>query len=148
MKVQEAAFRILGKEGRPLPSRELARLALQKGWVTSAAGDPVFSIASTIEKNIRTGTYNRPELVFVQTVTGRQIGLPNWKPQGLVLEHNRKMTSVQLPEELVDKVRLATYAHLAPSFDATLAMIVRRGLAASAPDIKRAILRRLETLDP
>lgn len=148
MKVQEAAFRILGKEGRPLPSRELARLALQKGWVTSAAGDPVFSIASTIEKNIRTGTYNRPELVFVQTVTGRQIGLPNWKPQGLVLDHSRKMTSVQLPEELADKVRLATYAHLAPSFDATLAMIVRRGLAASAPDIKKAILRRLETLDP
>ncbi len=148
MKVQEAAFRILGKEGRPLPSRELARLALQKGWVTSAAGDPVFSIASTIEKNIRTGTYNRPELVFVQTVTGRQIGLPNWKPQGLVLDHSRKMTSVQLPEELAEKVRLATYAHLAPSFDATLALIVRKGLAAAAPDIKEAILRRLETLDP
>ncbi len=148
MKVQEAAFRILGKEGRPLPSRELARLALQKGWVTSAAGDPVFSIASTIEKNIRTGTYNRPELVFVQTVTGRQIGLPNWKPQGLVLDHSRKMTSVQLPEELAEKVRLATYAHLAPSYDATLALIVRKGLAAAAPDIKEAILRRLETLDP
>lgn len=149
MKVQEAAFRILGKEGKPLPSRELARLALEKGWVTSASGDPVFSIASTIEKTIRTGTYNRPELVFVQTVMGRQIGLPNWKPQGLLLlEQNRKMTSVQLPEELVDKVRLATYAHLAPSFDATLAVIVRRGLAAAAPEIKAAILRRLETLDP
>lgn len=147
MKVQEAAYKILGSEGRPLPSRELARLALLKGWVTSASQDPVFSIASTIEKNIRSGTYNRPELVFVQTVTGRQVGLPKWRPQGIAPVQTRKMTSVQIPEELAEKVRLATHARLAPDFESAMAFLLKKGLAAAAPEIKAAMMRRLDELD-
>ncbi len=147
MKVQEAAFKILGSEGRPLPSRELARLALMKGWVTSASQDPVFSIASTIEKNIRSGTYNRPELVFVPTVTGRQVGLPNWRPQGLAPVQARKMTSVQIPADLAEKVRLATHARVAPDFESALAFLLKKGLSAAAPEIREAMLRRLDELD-
>lgn len=147
MKVQEAAYRLLRAEGRPLSSRELARLALERSLVNSSASDPVFSIASTIEKNIRDGTYNRPQLVFLQTVTGRQVGLPSWKPQDISAEPSRRAVAVQIPEELADKIRLAQQARLAPSFDATVALLLRRGLAAAAPDIKASMLRQLEALE-
>ena len=130
-----------------MSSRELAALALERGWVSSAASDPVFSIASTIEKNIRVGTYNRPQLVFVKTPTGRRIGLPNWKPEDLHFEPTRRTVAVQIPEELADKLRLATQARIAPSFDATLALILRKGLAAAAPNIKAAMMRQLESLE-
>ena len=147
MKVQVAAYKILGEEGRPVSSREIAKIALERGWVTSRSHDPVFSVASTIEKNIRTGTYNRPELAFVRTVTGRQVGLPKWKPLSLSDPPSRGTMSVQIPEELAEKVRLATQAKLAPSFEATLALLLRRGIAAAAPDIKAAMMRQLDMLD-
>lgn len=147
MKVQEAAYKILGEEGRPVSSREIAKIALERGWVTSGSNDPVFSIASTIEKNIRTGTYNRPELTFVRTVSGRQVGLPKWKPPGLSYQPSRRTVSVQIPEEIAEKVRLATQAKLAPSFEATVALLLRKGIVAAAPDIKAAMMRQLDTLD-
>ncbi len=147
MKVQEAAYKILGEEGRPVSSREIARIALERGWVTSRSNDPVFSVASTIEKNIRTGTYNRPELAFVRTVAGRQVGLPKWKPPGLSYPPSRRTVPVQIPEEIAEKVRLATQAKLAPSFEATVALLLKRGIAAATPDIRAAMMRQLDMLD-
>lgn len=147
MKVQEAAHKLLVEEGRPLSSRELARRALDRGWVTSASDDPVFSIASTIEKTIRHGRYNRPELAFLTTASGRRIGLPNWNVRDLPPAPERKTVSVQIPADLADKITLAAHARLAPTFDATAALLIRRGLAAAAPEIKSAVMRQLEALE-
>lgn len=146
MKVQEAAYKLLATEGHPLPARELARMVLARGWVSSSSSDPVLSIASTIEKNIRGGTYNRPPLVFVPTVSGRRIGLPNWRPEGLPTPPRSRKVSVEIPEELVAKMELATQARLAPSFEETLLVLLRRGLRAAAPEIKASMLRQLDAL--
>lgn len=147
MKVQEAAYRLLTEEGRPLSSRELARRALERGMVTSAAGDPVFSIASTIEKTIRDGRYNRPELAFVPSTSGRLVGLPTWKPRSVPSMPARRTVAVQIPAELADKITLAAQARVAPTFEATTAWLLRRGLAAAAPEIKQAVIRQLDALE-
>ncbi|MBW1715981.1 MAG: hypothetical protein JRJ77_09180 [Deltaproteobacteria bacterium] len=76
MTIQEAVFDILNEVGRPLSSRELAKIALDRGMVTSYAKDPVQSHAQTIEKNIRDDVYNRPKLIFIPTAQGRLIGNP------------------------------------------------------------------------
>jgi hypothetical protein len=147
VKVQEAAYKLLVEEGRPLSSRELARRALDQGMVTSSSGDPVFSIASTIEKTIRHGRYNRPELVFVPSASGRRVGLPSWKPRSVPAAPERRTVSVQIPADLADKITLAAHARLAPTFEATTALLIRRGLAAAAPEIKSAVMRQLDALD-
>lgn len=147
MKVQEAAYRLLAEEGRPLSSRELARRALERGMVRSAASDPEFSIASTIEKTIRYGKYNRPELAFVQSASGRRIALPTWKPRSVPAAPERRMVSVQIPADLAEKIKLASQARIAPTYEATLALLLRRGLAAAAPEIKQALMQQLSALD-
>ncbi len=147
VKVQQAAHRLLLKEGRPISSREIAKLVLGLNWVTSKSKDPVFSVASTIEKNIRTGTWNNPRLVFVKTAAGRQIGLPNWRPLDIAPGPTRRNVSVQIPEELAEQIHLATHARLAPSFEAAVALLLKKGLAAAAADIRAAMLKQLDALD-
>lgn len=147
VKVHEAAYRLLMEEGRPLSARELGRRALERGMVASNAADPELSIASTIEKNIRSGTYNRPQLAFLSTPNGRRIGLPSWKPKSVPAAAERRMVSVQIPAELAEKIKLAAQAHLAPTFDATTALLLRKGLQAAAPEIKIAVMRQLDLLE-
>ncbi len=147
MKVQEAAYKLLAAEGRPLSSREIAGRLLNNGTVTSASADPVFSIASTIEKNIRSKTYNRPELAFVHAPGGRLVGLPTWNLRSVPATPERRTVSVEIPAELAEKIHLAAHARLAPSFEATTALLLRRGLAAAAPDIRTALMRQLTALE-
>lgn len=147
MKVQEAAHKLLLTEGHPMSSRQIATMALDRGLVQSASDDPVFSIASTIEKNIRTGTYNRPALVFLRGPSGRQVGLPNWKPADIRYEPTRRTVSVSIPEELAEKLRLAAQAKIAPSFEETVAWILRRGLKEAAPKIRGALLKQVDGLE-
>ena len=151
----EAAHTLLLEEGRPLSSRELAKRMLDRNMVSSGSRDPVFSFASTIEKNIRDGIYNHPPLVFVNGPGGRLVGLPNWNggPQ-----HTRGTSSpdrpsdrpavpVLLPADLVDQLQLATQARLAASLGETTAYLLRKGLAVSASEIKTGLLKQLESLD-
>ena len=147
MTFQQAAHRLLLKEGRPIGSREIAKLVLGLDWVSSKSKDPVFSVASTIEANVRKGTYNNPRLVFVKTAAGRQIGLPHWKPLDIGPAPSRRTVSVQIPDDLADQIHLATQARLAPSFEATVALLIKRGLAAAAADIRGAMHRQLDALD-
>jgi undecaprenyl pyrophosphate synthase len=78
MTIQEAARRILEEMGKPLSSRDIAKIALERRMVSSTAQDPIQSHAQTIEKNIRDGSYNKPKLVFLNSPQGRLIGLPIW----------------------------------------------------------------------
>jgi oligopeptide/dipeptide ABC transporter ATP-binding protein len=79
MTIQEAAYKILEEAGKPLTSKEIAVIALNKHMVISNAKDPPFSLASTIDKNIRDGIYNKPRLKFDHTPQGRKIRLPSWE---------------------------------------------------------------------
>jgi hypothetical protein len=154
MTAQEAAYKILLEAGKPLLSREIAQLALDKGYASSSAKDPIFSIANTIEKNIRGGIYNSTQLVFVKTTDGRKIGLPsmnketaqdNSLPETQLRTHKTKVT-VELPQELISQVQLAYQAKLANSYDETVAMLIKKGLSSYASEIRERLFNQLEDL--
>lgn len=154
MTAQEAAYKILLEAGKPLFSREIAQLALDKSYVSSSAKDPIFSIANTIEKNIREGTYNSTQLVFVKTTDGRKIGLPSMSkepaqsdslPETQPRTHKTKLT-VELPQELINQVQLAYQAKLANSYDETVAVLIKKGLSSCALEIRERLFTQLEDL--
>jgi len=151
--IQTAALDLLQEEGNPLSSRELARRALDRAMVTSKARDPIESHAQALEKNIRSGIYNSPQLAFVFTTRGRMIGLPEWEgqqtgaaatavgkgPQGGSLP-------VRIPAGMVEQIKLAAQARIGATFEDTVAHLIRVGLRESAPDIKAGILEQVEAL--
>ncbi|MBM4273630.1 MAG: hypothetical protein FJ134_04090 [Deltaproteobacteria bacterium] len=152
MKIHEAAYKILDEFGKPLASREIVRIALDRGMVFSVAKDPVFSMATTIEKTIRDEIYNKPRLIFIKGHKGRLIGLPGWESKSAhSINDNRATNYVELrakiPAGLFEKIQLASQAKLANSFDEMLIFLLEKGLLAVAPEIKRGLLQRLEQFD-
>lgn len=152
--IQEAAEFLLIEEGKPLTSREIAKRALDIGLVTSTSKDPIFSMATTIDKNIRDGIYNKPELIVIFTPAGRYIGLPGWdkKTANTQLEksssiENQKTLTIKIPEDLFEKIQLATQAKIADGFDATAICILKRGLIDLAPAIREGLASQLSKLD-
>lgn len=161
MKIQEAAEMLLKEENAPLTSREIAKRALERGLVTSIAKDPIFSHATTIEKNIREGVYNNPVLIFIHAQAGRLIGLPSWdkiqspkenkgqdsamsvKPFG---EPTRTF-SLKIPADLYEKLELANQARIMDTFEKTVIHILKRGLHDIAPAIKKGLIQQIEQLD-
>jgi hypothetical protein len=150
MKIQEAAYNILEEFGKPLNSKEIARIALERRVVDSLAKDPIQSHAQTIEKNIRGDVYNEPRLIFIHGPQGRLIGLPAWEgksSQG-VDKHNEYMElRARIPADLFEKVQLARQAKLANSFDEIVAFLLKKGLSAVAADIKKGLLHQLDQFD-
>ncbi len=150
MTIQEAAQKILEEFGRPLGSKEIAGIALERRMVFSNAQDPAQSHAQTIEKNIRGGVYNKPRLVFIHGEKGRMVGLPSWETKTSPAPHNASMATdskelkARVPSELLQKIQLATQAKLAKTFDETVTVLLRKGLSAVAPDIKRGLLQQLD----
>jgi hypothetical protein len=150
MKMQEAAKQILEEAQKPLSSKEIAKRALERKMVTSNAKDPIFSLYTTIEKNIRDGIYNDPKLVKIHTPgEGHLIGLPSWEgriPVGTQRVPERKDITVTVPLELLNKIELAAHAQLADSFNGTMILIIEAGLAAVSETIKERIMEQLLTL--
>ena len=97
MTIQEAAHDILNELGKPVSSKKLSRIALDRRMVTSVAKDPVQSHAQTIEKNIQDDIYNQPKL-----------------------KNN---------------------------FDETVTLILSKGFASLAPEIKKGLMQQLDSLE-
>jgi hypothetical protein len=153
VRIQEAAHNILEETGKPLSSREIAKIALERRMVTSRAQDPVFSHATSIEKNIREDVYNKPRLIFMPGPQGRLIGLASWegKSPSFSDAHNKQIEYMELkariPADLFEKIQLARQAKLATSFDAMVSFLLKKGLSAVAPDIKKGLLQQLDQFD-
>ncbi len=153
MRIQEAARNILEEFGKPLSSREIARIALERRMVFSRAKDPIFSHASSIEKNIRGDVYNKPKLIFIRGPQGRLIGLPSWEGKFPTSAHAYSKPTeyielrVRIPADLFEKVQLAGQAKLASNFDEIVAVLLKKGLSAVAEDIKRRLLKQLDQFD-
>lgn len=154
MTIQTAARDLLHEEGKPLSSRELARRALDRGMVTSKARDPIESHAQALEKNIRSGIYNSPQMAFVFTTHGRMIGLPEWGDESTEATepatgqgHYGTSMPVRIPAAIVEQIKLAAQARIGATFDDTVAHLLRVGLREAAPDIKAGILEQVEALD-
>ena len=147
-KIQDS---ILNEVKKPISSKELARLALERRMVRSAAQDPVQSYAQTIEKNIRDDTYNNPKLIFIHKPQGRLIGLPEWESNPPEIETNIPYSLIELkariPVELFEKIRIAEQAKLQNNFDETVTMLLSKGLSSVIPDIKKGMMQQLESLE-
>src|SRR5712692_3416426 len=103
--------------------------------VSSSSKDPIFSIATTVAKNIRDGAYNRPELVSVKTNDGRKIALPQWKLEPRTSKvaatpMRARPLTVTLPPDISQRLRLAVQAGLASTDEEMVIFLVKRGLAA------------------
>jgi hypothetical protein len=150
MTIQEAAHNILNEFGKPLNSKEIARIALERRLVDSVAKDPIQSHAQTIEKNIRGDAYNKPRLIFIHGPQGRLIGLPTWEgqfSQGVDKQNEYMELRARIPADLLEKVQLARQAKLANSFDEMVAFLLKKGLSVVAADIKKGLLRQLDQFD-
>ena len=151
MTIQEAASNILNEVGKPLSSRELAKMALERGMVTSYAKDPTQSHAQTIEKNIRDDVYKRPKLILIHNPQGRLIGLPMWENLEQMTAGNDSATFKELkakcPVEIFEKIRLAEQAKLAKDFDETVTLLLKKGLSAVAPEIKKGLIQQLNEFE-
>lgn len=150
MTTQEAAYTILNEVGKPISSKELARLALERRMVRSTAQDPVQSHAQTIEKNIRDDIYNNPKLIFIYGPQGRLIGLPEWQsspPKPGTIPSSLIELKARIPVELFEKITLAEQAKLQNNFDETVTMLLSKGLSSVASDIKKGMMQQLESLE-
>jgi len=151
MTIQEAAYKILEEMGKPLSSREIAKIALERRMVSSTARDPIQSHAQTIEKNIRDGIYNKPKLLFLNSSQGRLIGLPIWDsntyPTPDIKIRNLSELKVHVPTELLEKIKLADQAKLKNNFDETVSFILTKGLSILSPEIKKGLMEQLDSLN-
>lgn len=151
MTVHEAAHTIIREEGRPMAINEVARQILSRGLRASQSKNPVQSFATTIQKTIREGDYNDPELAFIPPTQRRIVGLPEWQgdpqhqPDARDAVRDEEIR-LRVSSDLAMKLRLATQAQIADSHDETLILILRKGLSALAPEIKAGLLKHLETL--
>jgi hypothetical protein len=151
MTIQKAAYEILNEIGKPISSKELAQIALNKQMVSSTAQDPVASHAQTIEKNIRDGVYNNPKLIFIHAgAQGRLIGLPGWNPsvpESNVMRPKLIEIKARIPYELFEKIKLAEQAKLKNDFDETISLLLSKGLSLVTADIKKGLMTQLDSLN-
>ena len=146
MIIQKAAHQILEEEGKPISSKEIARIALERGLVISIAKNPIQSHSQSIEKNIRDGDYNVPKLVFIQHNSGRLIGLPAWTKKNITLQPKSKRISIEIPTELEESIQLAYHAGIKNTFEETVVSVLEKGLLIIAPKIKEGMAERLKKL--
>jgi len=151
MTIQKAAFEILEEIGKPISSKEIARIALDRRMVSSNAQDPIQSHAQTIDKNIRGDVYNNPKLVFLNSSQGRLIGLPVWDSVPSSAPNKKTPTlselRVHINTELLEKIMLANQAKLKNSFDETVSFILTKGLSILSPEIKKGLMEQLDSLN-
>lgn len=151
MTIQEAACQILIEAKKPLCSKEIAQIALDRNMVSSNAQDPIQSHAQTIEKNIRDDVYNKPKLIFINSLQGRLVGLPGWDSASLIAKNDKARTlgelRIQIPAELLEKIRLAEQAKLKETFDETVSLLLTKGLSSLAADIKKGLMEKLDSLN-
>lgn len=157
MNANEAARTILREREQPLPSRELARIALDEGLISSNSRTPVLSIAQTIDKNIRDDRCPDCKLVFMYEGRTRLVGLPSWEgesaapaPSGIgqsAMPRAKSVTmEIRVPVSLRDKLALASQAGLANTMDDVIAILLQSGLAAHASQIRTGVLQQLDDL--
>ncbi len=149
MTIQETAHAILSEAGKPMSAKELAQIALDRGFPSSAKS-PVQSLAQTLEKNVRDNIYNKPPLKFIHVNGRRLLGLVSWVQESAASattpEPSSKELTIQVPHELLEQIQLAAQAKVADTFEETVALLLRKGLSAVAPQIREGLMEQLDKL--
>lgn len=153
MTAQEAAHKLLNESKRPMTAMALANLALERKLVFSNAKRKAYSFAQTMEKNVRDDTYNNPKLKFVYGANGtRMLALPEWEdhpPLGQTSAAPAVAAELkaEIRGDLLEQVQLAAQSKIADGFDSTVALLLRRGLAAEAANIREGLMKQLKQLN-
>ena len=135
--IQQAAAQLLAEYRKPLKSKELARLAQERGLVApSAAKDPIQSLSQTIERNIRLDKGNKPRLVFVEIEEGRAIGLPEWYEERKVeKEVTCEKVEIPLPADLLNKIKIYQTSFNFASMEDAIIQLTKKGLSAASQEL-------------
>lgn len=153
MTAQEAAHKLLTESKRPMSAMALASLALERHLAFSKAKRKAYSFAQTIEKNVRDGTYNSPKLKFVYGPNGtRMVALPEWEdhpPLGQISSASPVAAELtaEIRTDLLEQVQLAAQSKIADGYNGTVALLLRRGLAAEAENIRDGLMKQLKQLN-
>ena len=147
MTLQKIAHAILSEEGRLLSTRELTITALEKGLWHSDAKDPVSSGAASLDKNVRYGVYNTPELKFFYVEGRRKLGLPKWDEEPATAtapsQPRTKELTIRVPTEVLEHIEFAAQAKVMDTFEETVVLILTEGLSVMAPEIKKRLMEKL-----
>lgn len=136
MSSHEAAVQVLEDLGKPMASKDLAIEVLRRKLVSSSAQDPVYSVAQTIDKYIR--TYPNGPMAFMKIGRERLVTLTNKKTNG------NRMLSVNIPTDVYNKIALVQQSGLASSFDEAATLLLKTGLKQLLPEIRESLNRILE----
>jgi len=58
----------------------------------------------------------------------------------------RKRLTAEVPEKVLNDIQLANQARLAPNYDDTVTRLLKEGLSACAPEIRRGLLKQLDDI--
>ena len=135
--IQQAAAKLLAEYRKPLKSKDLARIAIEKALVApSLAKDPVQSLSQTLERNIRLNKGNKPKLMFVETNEGRAIALPEWyeerKEEASV---ERENVEIAFSEDLMNKIKIYQTSFNLDGMEETIIQLVKKGLSATSKEL-------------
>lgn len=146
--IQQAAADLLAEYKKPLKSKELANLALQRELVApSAAKDPIQSLSQTLERNIRLDKGNKPRLLFVETENGRGIGLPEWYEERKVEKKvNLEKIEVAVPADLLNKIKLYQSSFNFMTIEETIVHLAKKGLSATSDELIERLKTELDGL--
>lgn len=149
MTIQQAAATLLKEVKRPLKSKELAQMVIEKGLIPlGSAKDPIQSMSQTIERNIRLNKGNNPKLIFVEQGGNRCIALPAWN-EAPVREEKKVKTEtigIALPDDLVNKVQLYQNSFKFSNMEQAMISLIKKGLAAASDELIDKLKKELEQL--
>ena len=144
MTIQKAAYEILKEKGYPLSYKEIARIALVRGVVTSAARDPISSLGATILKNIKDGIYNEPKLCFARDEHGRRvIGLPEWVGKESAVTRSPTKT-IEISAEVADMLELARLAGLGDNETKVADRLIHDGFKTVKSEIETKLVNKVK----
>ena len=147
MTIQQAAARILEEYKKPLKSKEIARMAQERGFVLqSTAKDPIQSLSQALERNIRLNKGNKPRLVFTETDQGRCIAIPEWYEKIEIEPKLGEKLEIHLTGDLINKVELYQNSFNLHSFEEAIISLVKKGLNATSDELIDRLKAQLDAL--
>ena len=146
--IQQAAAELLSEYRKPIKSKDLARMAQERKMVApSMAKDPIQSLSQTLERNIRLDKGNKPRLIFVETESGRCIGIPEWYEEVKVEKKvSSEKVEVALSSDLLNKVKLYQSSFKIISMEEAMIELIKKGLSATSQELIDRLKLELEDL--
>ena len=146
--IQQAAAQLLEEQRRPIKSKELARMAQEKGLVApSMAKDPIQSLSQVLERNIRLDKGNKPRLIFIETEEGRCIAIPQWyEEKKIETKIESEVIQIALSEDIMNKVKLYQISFNLPSMEEAIVQLTKKGLSAASEELINRLKTELQGL--